>query len=144
MDVVVADASAADLFAASVGAPAAAVGDAADLLHVDVDQVAGGGSFVAQGRGLAGPDHLPGQRVALTQVGHLVSAQDGRDRPGRHAGLDPDPVLPAPLLAPQLQYPLLDLDRSSSWTGPWTRGAVVQTGITRGPVPGYPPVGALA
>jgi hypothetical protein len=60
------------------------------------------------------------------------------------SGLGPDPVLAAALLAPQLQHPLLDLDRSSPRAGPWTRGAVVQASVTRGPVPGDPPVGALA
>lgn len=41
--------------AAAVGAPTAAVGDAADLLDVHVDQLAGMVAFVADRGGLGGP-----------------------------------------------------------------------------------------
>ena len=57
-------------------APSSAIGDLAELLDVDVDQIAGMVAFVAKGRGLAAPDDLAGQRVALAQVGHVVAAQD--------------------------------------------------------------------
>ena len=84
--------------AAAVGAPAAAVGDAAELLDVHVDQLAGPVAFVADRGGLRGPDHLTGHRVALAQVGHAVAAQDPRHRAGRHAELGAEPVRPAAVL----------------------------------------------
>src|SRR5205814_6949218 len=49
--------------AAAAGPPAAAAGDLAELFDVEVDQLAGPVPFIAHRGGLAGPDHLPGQRV---------------------------------------------------------------------------------
>ena len=64
VDVVVADAPPADLLAAAVEPPAATVGDAAQLLDIDVDQLAGLVALVAQGGGPAGaqPGAVTGSR----------------------------------------------------------------------------------
>src|SRR6478672_7333170 len=76
-------------YATTMHAPASTVGDATDLLDVHVHQLAGPFAFVAH-RGLPrGTDHLPGDRVAVAQVGHAVAAQDPRDRPRRYPDWDP-------------------------------------------------------
>lgn len=56
-------------FGPAVGASAAAVGDASELLDVHVDQGAGTVPLIAVGRLARRPDDLPGQRVALGQPG---------------------------------------------------------------------------
>ena len=55
--------------AAAVQAPATAVGDAPDLLHIEVDQRARVVVFVAVGTGSGGPDDLPGDRVQAASGG---------------------------------------------------------------------------
>nr|BFE68405.1 hypothetical protein GCM10020092_017060 [Actinoplanes digitatis] len=55
---------------AALGAPAAAVGDVAEFLDVDVDQVARAGVFVAA-------DRLAGGPVEMGQAGDAGAAQDG-------------------------------------------------------------------
>jgi len=81
----------------AVGLPTTAVLDTADLLDVEVDQVARCGSFVAQRGRLRGSDGLAGQWVTLAQVGNVVAAQDGRDRHWCDTELGTDPVLSASL-----------------------------------------------
>ena len=49
----------------AVGAPAAAVGDAAEFLHVDMHQLTRPGMFIPDGGLFGGADDLPGQRVAV-------------------------------------------------------------------------------
>jgi hypothetical protein len=123
VDVVVADLHvAADVVLTTLAtcSPAAAVGDLAELLDVDVDQVAGTGSFVTQGGGLAGSDDFSGQWIALTQVGHPVTAQDRCDRAWGEAELGTEPVLSAALGAPQLEHLLLEGRAGSARTSVWT------------------------
>src|SRR5699024_301894 len=74
-------------------APATPVGDLADLLDVDVDQVAGVLVFVAAGR-------LAGGSVDVGQTNEPAADQDRVHRRGRHAepvaDLDrSEPLLPA-------------------------------------------------
>jgi len=57
-------------------APPSTVGDPPDLLDVHMDQLAGTGPLVPFRGRLRGADHVCGHRVALTQVGHVVTAQD--------------------------------------------------------------------
>ena len=59
-----------------MGAPAAAVGDAADFLDVHVDQFTGPVAFVTDRGRLRGPDHLSGQRVTLPQIRQPVATQN--------------------------------------------------------------------
>jgi hypothetical protein len=61
--------------AAAVSAPAASGRDLADLLDVEVDQVAGMWVFVTAGGVPSGADPLPGQRIALGQARHAVAGQ---------------------------------------------------------------------
>src|SRR5690606_17771756 len=121
-----------------------AVRDLADLLDVDVDQLAGGGALVAQRRGLRGTDELTGQRVALTQVGHLVAAQDRTHSAGGDPQLGPDPVLTAALVAAHLEDSLLDPSSGAPRATVRARGAVAQAGIPFEAKPGDPTVGALS
>src|SRR5699024_12226168 len=95
----------------AVGLPPAADWDLADLLNIDVDQLARAVAFVAHGRGLRRADDLAGQRVALTQVGHAVAASDPADGAGGYVELGRDPVLPATLLAACGDDRFLDLNR---------------------------------
>ena len=75
VDVVVADPAAADLLTATVSAPPAAVGDAAQFLHIDVDQRAGMVVLVAV-RGPSGrADHRPGDWIQFAQQWRLMAAQ---------------------------------------------------------------------
>src|SRR5690606_5407738 len=96
VDVVIANAPAAVAVArgAAVGAPAAAVGDLAQLLHIHVDQLPGPGPLVAHGGGLGGADLLTGHRVQLAQVGHAGAAQHPGDGARGHTELGADPVRP--------------------------------------------------
>jgi hypothetical protein len=89
-------------------APAAAVGDLADLLHVHVHQLPGPVPLVAAGGLLGGADQLPGQRIAVSQVGQLVAAQYPRHRAGRHAELGRQPVRSSAVLAPSCYHRGLD------------------------------------
>src|SRR5690348_14579047 len=89
MHVLVADTSAGSCSASlqtvpAVDAPPAAVTEPADLLHVDVDQLAGAGSFVAS-------DHLTGGPVQPREPRHVVSGQDPVNRGGVHAQDRGDP-----------------------------------------------------
>jgi hypothetical protein len=95
-------------FSAAVGAPAAAVGDPADLLDVDVDQLAGTVAFVADRGGLGRADHLAGDRVQRRQGRLTGSAQHPGDRAWRHPELGTDPVLAAAMLPPARHDPFLD------------------------------------
>lgn len=61
---------------ASVGAPASAGGDAAQLLDVHVDQVTRGVAFVADRSGRGGADQLTGHRVQRAQPRQVVAGQD--------------------------------------------------------------------
>src|SRR5256714_4819124 len=70
---------------AAAGAPAAAVGDAAELFDVDMDQLARPVSLIAHSGSLTGPDDLAGQWVAVRQAALPGPAQDPRHRPRRHA-----------------------------------------------------------
>lgn len=80
VDVVVADLGVAVALdrpaGAAVGPPAATVGDPAELLHVHVHQLARVLAFVTHRGLLRGTDHLTGDRVALTQIGHVVPTQN--------------------------------------------------------------------
>src|ERR1700730_3968624 len=58
---------------AAVGTPAAAVGDAADLLDVHVDQLARTVAFIANRGGLRGADHLAGHRVTGREAADAVT-----------------------------------------------------------------------
>jgi len=123
--------------------PAAAVGDLADLLDIHVDQLTGSVLLVAVAGPLGGADDLPGQRVALGQVGQLVAAQDPRHRPGRHAQLGAQPVLPAASLAAGGHDQRLDLVAGAGRRPAGTRRPVQQTVGAFGGVPGDPAVRAL-
>ena len=64
---------------ASVGAPAAAVGDATELLHIDVDQGAWVVMLVAVQAAPARPDHPAGHRIARGQPRGLVTSEHPPD-----------------------------------------------------------------
>jgi hypothetical protein len=59
---------------AAVSLPAAANGDASDLLHIDVHQLPGPVAFIADRGALTGPDHFAGQRVQQSQVRNVVAS----------------------------------------------------------------------
>jgi len=89
------DLAAADFFAATVQAPATAVGDSAELLDIDVDQIAGPRMLVAS-CGLLSADRSSGDRVERTKRHHLARAADR---------------YPAPCINPALAYS----ERSGDW-----------------------------
>lgn len=87
------------------------VEDLGDLLDVNMDELARPVALVTHRRRLRCSDHLSGQRVALTQVGDAVAAQNPAHRPGRNPELGqaspaPDTVRVArPRSLPRLRPP---------------------------------------
>ena len=115
-----------------MGLPSAAVGDLPDLLDVDVDQLARSFSLVAD-RGLRrGPDDIPGDRVALAQVGHGVPAQDARLGPGWHPDLRSEDVGALAILRTSSQDLPLDLATGPGRCRVRTRGPCDQPGLALG------------
>ena len=91
-------ASAVLLRVAPEGAPATTVGDPAELLDVDVDQVAGRCGLVAER--LGGADRQAGGLVEIGQQRHPVASQDTADGRSWDAEVVADPVWsPAPAVA---------------------------------------------
>src|SRR5699024_7641523 len=148
VDVVIADAPGLVLGlvgrGASVGAPAAAVGDLAQLLHIHVDQLPGPGPLVAHGGGLGGADLLTGHRVQLVQVGHAGAAQHPGDGARGQTELGADPVRPAAVGASAVHDPLGHLGRCAPGAVVGAAGAVVQAVLALLVVALEPVVGALA
>ena len=70
--------------APSVSAPAPAVGDAAELLDVEMDQLPGTGLLIAHRHRAA--HRQPGGLVHLGQAGHVVPGQEAP-----HGGAHPGP-----------------------------------------------------
>ena len=143
VDVVVADATAFDVLAAAVSAPAAAVGDPADLLDVDVDQFAGMGAFVALPAVPVCPDELAGERVAVGQPRYAVAAQDPPACRGGYCRAVGESGRPAPPPLSGRYDPTLEGGRCRGRGGVWPAGPVMQTGVALGFPAGDPAVGAL-
>lgn len=92
-----------------MGAPAAAVGDPADLLDVDVGQLAWALTLLALGRVPGGPDRSAGERAERAQPGQVVAAQHAAHGPGRDTQFGAEPVRAAAVLEPSRDDPGLDL-----------------------------------
>ena len=120
-----------------------AVGDLADLLYVHVHQLPGPVPLVAAGGLLRGPDQLPGQRVAVSQVGQLVAAQYPRHRAGRQADLGSQPVRPSAMLAPSCYHRGLHSRTGPPRTALRSRRPVLQPRFALGGIAGDPAVRAL-
>ena len=122
--VVVADASLGRV-GASVDAPAAAGGYAAEFLDVDVDEVTWPFAFVADRCRLRGADAFAGQRVAFAQARHIVAAQDAADGPRgnaqqRRQSIGAPGATPDERRAPAVRSPAVCASDSSGddWSGP--------------------------
>ena len=139
VDVVVADPAATHFLAASVCAPPTAVGDAPELLDVDVHQRPRVGVLVALSRVSPGADDLPGQRVALAQQRGVVACQDPPDRGGRQADLPADPDRPAPGEHPRDPHPRLHTGRRPTRVVQWAAGPVDQPSPAQLAIPAPPP-----
>src|SRR5690606_38220788 len=129
---------------ASVGAPTAAVGNLAQLLHIHVDQLPGPGPLVAHGGGLGGADLLTGHRVQLAQIGHAGATQHPGDGARGHTELGGDPVRPAAVGAAAVHDPLGHLARCAPGPVVGAAGAVIQAVLALLVVALEPIVGALA
>jgi len=88
-----------------------------------------------QGR-LGGADHRTGQRVALAQVGHLVSAQNPAHAAGWDTQLGTEPVLAAVVFLPGGNDLVLDLVSGPVRTVVWLRGPVREASRAFGVEPG--------
>jgi hypothetical protein len=128
----------------AVRAPAAAVGDPPDLLHVHVHQLTGPVAFVAHRGGLGRADRLPGQRVTLGQPRHPAPAQDPGHGARLHPQLGAEPIGPAPVFTAGGQHPLLDLRAGAGRLPVRPRGPVVQPVLALLSVPDDPLDHALA
>jgi hypothetical protein len=127
-----------------VGAPAAASGDAAELLDVHVHQLAGPGAFVAHRGGLGRADHFAGHRVQHRKVGQVVAGEDARDRAGGQAELSRDLVAAEPLGLSHRHHPFLDPGRGRGGAAARARTAVAQAGLALGGEPVQPLLDAPA
>lgn len=112
----------------------AAVGDVAELLDVDVDQLARSGSFVAADDPAGGPVH-EGQAVAA------VPHEDPVDRRGGQPQDRTDAGRPQLAFGPQAVDVGLGRCRCAMRGAGGTAGAVVQSGVVLGPPSTDPCVG---
>jgi hypothetical protein len=113
---------------------AAAVGNPAEFLHVDVDQLAGTVAFVAA-------DDLPGRPVQPGQPVEAVAGQDPVHRRGGHAQDRADPGGSEFAGPPQLADPLFHRGRGPVRGRGRSAGPVVQARLALGPPPADPLVG---
>lgn len=148
MDVVIADPSPllrpGGAHLTAVGLPTATIGDAADLLDIHVNQLAGSFALVADSCGLAGPDHLAGDGVALDQARHVVAAQDPRHGARGQPQFRTQPILHATFDSPQRHHLLLGVGRGLVWAANRSRRPVDQASLAGGSKAIDPAVGALA
>jgi hypothetical protein len=123
MEEVVAVATPTNLFAASMQPPAAALGYSSELLHIDMEQVAGSGVLVAA-VGVLAAHRGAGDRIDRAQRQDLVAAQD----PSNGRGHQPEPAGQehrAPTSGgPQGQDPCFDLGRDPGRAAVWAGGTV--------------------
>ena len=73
-----------------MSAPAPAVGDAAELLDIEMDQLPGTGLLIAHRHRAA--HHQPGGLIHLGQAGHVVPGQDAPHGGARQAQVVGDVV----------------------------------------------------
>ena len=144
MHIVVSDPGSAFGGATSPCPPAATIRDPTDLLHIDMDQLARCVSFIPPGGGLRCADHLPGERVTLAQVRHLMPSQDPTDRPRRHTDLVRKPIRANTKRTTSCNHPLLDRCRRPRRRRMRPRGSVLQPGIAFNIEPRQPPMRTLA
>ncbi len=129
----------------AVGAPAATVGDPAELLDVHVHQLAGPVAFVAHRGDLGGPDHLTGHRVQRAPA--RGTRWRARIRDTVRAGTPSSaPIQSGPRrsLTAQLDDLLLDLGAGPRRARVRARGSVLQPGLALGGVAVDPGLHALA
>ncbi len=127
----------------AVGAPAATVGDAADFLDVDVDEVAGVVVFVALVAVAGGADDSAGERVAVGQPGHVMATQDPPACRRWYSGVAGQTGRAAPQPLACGQYPPLGARWCAGRAGAGSAGPVGETGLAFGVEAGDPAVGAL-
>ena len=119
--------------AAAVCSPATAWGDAAQLLDVDVDEVAGRGVLVAAA------DHLPGGAVEPGKAVESEPAEHTVDRRGGHVQLRGDARGTELAAAPQPIDPTLDAGRHLGGAASRTARSVAEAGFALGE-PAAPPL----
>jgi len=100
----------------------AAVRDAAELLDVDVDELAGLGLLVADR--LDPADWQARRLVDVREQRHPVAGQDAADRRPRHTEVVADPVWPPAPAEPQRDDPALELARRPRRRTQRPRGAI--------------------
>src|SRR5712671_5483062 len=123
-------ASPACLVKARVEAFAASLGDTAELLHIQVHQLPGTLTFIA--------DNAPRRPVELGEDGHAVAPEDAVDRRGSHAQFVGDPVWPCSQAAPQGQDCFYDWPPGSMGQAVGTATGVVEAREALYPVPFQP------
>src|SRR5215207_4727579 len=143
VDVVVAQpAMAAWAGAAAVGSPSAAVGDAAEFLHVDVQQRSGTVVLIAVGAAPCRPDDLTGHRITGGQGRGPVPAEHSPDGRGRHLQLRSDRHRPAAGQVPDDPDPGLGAGRGPPGVTVRAAGPIDEPGLALVSPPAPPLVGA--
>ena len=121
--------------APSVSAPAPTVGDTAELLDIEMDQLPGTGLLIAHRHRAA--HRQPGGLIHLAQAGHVVPGQDAPHSGARQAQVVGDAVGSPPAVEPQGDDAPLSAPCQPPWAVVGTPGAVLH-GLA-GPVPDHPP-----
>jgi len=129
---------------AAVGAPATAVGDPAEFLHVDVDQLSRAFALVAVRGGPGAADQLSGQRIAPREPGDVMAVQDPRDRPGGNSGRGRDAQGTCAHLGSGSQDGRFPVWGGARGQGPRAGRPVSHAGVALGTEPAHPAVHALA
>jgi hypothetical protein len=122
---------------AAVDPPAATAWDPADLLDVDVDELAGPGRLDASHR-------LAGDAVEMVEAIHAVSGQDAVDGRGVHPDDAGDPGWAEPAAGAEGNDPPLSGRLGPSWRRGRARRAVLESGDAFSLVAAPPHVGAVA
>jgi len=120
-----------------VEAPAATVGDPPEFLHIDVEQVAGVGAFVAD-PGVATPNLGAGDRVDRRQARYVVAVKDPPDGGGDQTEFAGQVHRSTPLLLAQGQDMRLHRRVGAGRDGARTRGTILQSGVPFGAVAADP------
>jgi hypothetical protein len=97
-----------------MAAPATTVGNAAELLDVHMDQLAGSMALVPAGGFASCTNTLTSERIAVGEVRYTMARQDRSHRARRDAQLGANPVRPAALLVPHLQDLRFDFGRGAA------------------------------
>ena len=134
----------AGLGGAPMHAPAAPVGDAPELLDIEMDQLARGLALVANPCHRPTTDRDSGQRIQIAQVRHPMTGKNAPDGRRTHPEFGGDPLRPAARAASELTHAPLELSRDAMRDPMRSARAIDKPSWALGAVAAKPLVGARA